>query len=284
MVCNVADGQLKTHLTIKRNCMKVTRVVSFIAWMRTYMKYSILSDVGQKRTNNQDHADTYENQQGERIFLLADGMGGHKAGNVASKLAVEDLGKLWGETTFTSQTPSDEIQSWLRTQIRAENENISNLGKLDDYKGMGTTLEAVVIQKHQIICAHVGDSRTQIIKNGELIRITRDHSLVQELVDAGEITPDEAEKHPNKNIITRSLGQPTEVEIDILSVEIDADDVIIMSSDGLTNMVAPHDIIDIVQKDIELSSQTEALVELANAHGGLDNITVILVKFDKGDL
>ena len=108
--------------------------------------------------------------------------------------------------------------------------------------------------------------------------------MVQELVDAGEITPDEAEKHPNKNIITRSLGQPTEVEVDILSVEIDADDVIIMSSDGLTNMVAPHDIIDIVHKDIELSSQTEALVELANVHGGLDNITVILVKFDKGDL
>lgn len=264
--------------------LTVNIVVNAIAWMRTYMKYSILSDVGQKRTNNQDYADTYENQQGERIFLLADGMGGHKAGNVASKLAVEDLGKLWEVTSFTSQTPSDEIQAWLWTQIRDENENISNLGKLDDYKGMGTTLEAVVVQKNQIICAHVGDSRTQIIKNGELIRITRDHSLVQELVDAGEITVDEAEKHPNKNIITRSLGQPTDVEVDILSVEIDVDDVIIMSSDGLTNMVAPHDIVDIATKDIEVSSQTKALIDLANEHGGLDNITVVLVKFDKGDL
>ena len=118
------------------------------------MKYSILSDVGQKRMNNQDYADTYENQQGERIFLLADGMGGHKAGNVASKLTVEDLGKAWAATHFTGESHSDEIESWLRAQIRAENENIANLGKLDDYKGMGTTLEAVVVQKHQIISAH----------------------------------------------------------------------------------------------------------------------------------
>ena len=237
------------------------------------MKYSILSDVGQKRTNNQDHADTYENLQGERIFLLADGMGGHKAGNVASKLAVEDLGKAWSETDFTSETAPSDIQSWLRTQIRAENQNIANLGKLDDYKGMGTTLEAVVVQKHQIISAHVGDSRTQIIKNGELIRITRDHSLVQE-----------AEKHPNKNIITRSLGQPVDVDVDTLTLEIDVDDIIIMSSDGLTNMVSGEAIIETVQSDTDLTSQAETLVGIANANGGLDNITVILVKFDKGDL
>ena len=252
--------------------------------MSTYMKYSILSDVGQKRTNNQDHADTYENLQGERIFLLADGMGGHKAGNVASKLAVEDLGKAWSETDFTSETAPSDIQSWLRTQIRAENQNIANLGKLDDYKGMGTTLEAVVVQKHQIISAHVGDSRTQIIKNGELIRITRDHSLVQELVDAGEITAEEAEKHPNKNIITRSLGQPVDVDVDTLTLEIDVDDIIIMSSDGLTNMVSGEAIIETVQSDTDLTSQAETLVGIANANGGLDNLTVILVKFDKGDL
>lgn len=248
------------------------------------MKYSILSDVGQKRTNNQDYADTFENRQGERIFLLADGMGGHKAGNVASKLTVEDLGKAWAMTDFTADSPADEIETWLRTQIRAENDNIANLGKLDDYKGMGTTLEAVVVQKHHIINAHVGDSRTQVIKNGELIRITRDHSLVQELVDAGEITAAEAEKHPNKNIITRSLGQPTDIEVDTITLEIDADDVIIMSSDGLTNMVPTSDIVGIVAHDIDLDSQTEALVGLANSNGGLDNITVILVKFDKGDL
>src|SRR5574341_2158217 len=108
--------------------------------MKTYMKYSILSDVGQKRTNNQDHADTYENLQGERLFLLADGMGGHKAGNVASKLTVEDLGKLWSETFFDAGTPEATLEIWLRNQVRNENENIASLGKLDEYQGMGTTL------------------------------------------------------------------------------------------------------------------------------------------------
>lgn len=248
------------------------------------MKYSILSDVGQKRVNNQDYADTFENQAGERIFLLADGMGGHKAGNVASKLTVEDLGKAWEATDFTDESLAEAIEAWLRLQIRAENENIANLGKLDDYKGMGTTLEAVVVQKHRIISAHVGDSRTQVIKNGELIRITRDHSLVQELVDAGEITADEAEKHPNKNIITRSLGQPNDIDVDTLVLEIDADDTIVMSSDGLTNMVPTTAIIEVIENGADVVSQAESLVALANANGGLDNITVIVVKFDKGDL
>ncbi|GFH41820.1 serine/threonine phosphatase [Lactococcus hodotermopsidis] len=248
------------------------------------MKYSILSDVGQKRSNNQDYADTFVNQQGERIFLLADGMGGHKAGNVASKLAVEDLGKAWTTTTFALGSESSEVEEWLRAQICAENENIANLGKLDEYQGMGTTLEAVIVQKHQIINAHVGDSRTQIIKNGELIRLTKDHSLVQELVDAGQITADEAEHHPNKNIITRSLGQPIDVKVDTATLEIDENDMIIMSSDGLTNMIPSTDIVKIIENDIALDLQAEALVGLANSNGGLDNITVVLIKFDKGDL
>ena len=133
-------------------------------------------------------------------------------------------------------------------------------------------------------CAAVRTEETGCIKNGELIRITRDHSLVQELVDAGEITAEEAEKHPNKNIITRSLGQPVDVDVDTLTLEIDVDDIIIMSSDGLTNMVSGEAIIETVQSDTDLTSQAETLVGIANANGGLDNITVILVKFDKGDL
>ena len=250
------------------------------------MRIYSATDVGQKRKMNQDYVFATADPVGNlpNLFVVADGMGGHKAGNVASKLTVEDLGKAWATTDFTNDSHSDEIEAWLRAQIRAENENIANLGKLDDYKGMGTTLEAVVVQKHQIISAHVGDSRTQVIKNGELIRITRDHSLVQELVDAGEITADEAEKHPNKNIITRSLGQPTDIDVDTLTLEIDADDIIIMSSDGLTNMVPAEAIIETVDNDQDVTSQAQALVSLANTNGGLDNITVILVKFDKGDL
>ena len=162
------------------------------------MEYSILSDIGMKRTANQDFAGTYVNRAGYRLFLLADGMGGHKAGNVASKLTVEDLGKLWSESFFDDGTPVATMETWLRNQIRNESENIADLGKLDEYQGMGTTLEALVMQEGQVISAHVGDSRTYLIRDGQLQKITTDHSLVQELVDAGQITEEEAEIHPNK--------------------------------------------------------------------------------------
>lgn len=245
------------------------------------MEYSILSDIGSKRTTNQDYADTYVNRAGYRLFLLADGMGGHKAGNVASKLTVEDLGKLWSETFFDEGTPETTIEIWLRNQIRNENENIASLGKLDEYQGMGTTLEALVIQENLAISSHVGDSRTYLIRDGEMSKVTTDHSLVQELVDAGQITEEEAEVHPNKNIITRSLGQTNEVQADIQSLQLQVGDVILMNSDGLTNMVSAAEILEVLaREDWTLDNKAEALIRLANEHGGSDNITVILVNFD----
>lgn len=245
------------------------------------MEYSILSDIGSKRGTNQDYADSYVNRAGYRLFLLADGMGGHKAGNVASKLTVEDLGKLWSETFFDAGTPEATLELWLRNQIRNENENIASLGKLDEYQGMGTTLEAVVIKENVAVLAHVGDSRTYLIRDGALNKVTIDHSLVQELVDAGQITEEEAEVHPNKNIITRSLGQTTEVQADIQSFELQDGDVLLMNSDGLTNMVSAGEILEIfAREDLTLDNKSEALIRLANEHGGFDNITVILIKFD----
>jgi len=245
------------------------------------VEYSILSDIGSKRGTNQDYADSYVNRAGYRLFLLADGMGGHKAGNVASKLTVEDLGKLWSETFFDAGTPEATLELWLRNQIRNENENIASLGKLDEYQGMGTTLEAVVIKENVAVSAHVGDSRTYLIRDGALNKVTTDHSLVQELVDAGQITEEEAEVHPNKNIITRSLGQTTEVQADIQSFELQEGDVLLMNSDGLTNMVSAGEILEIfAREDLTLDNKSEALIRLANEHGGFDNITVILIKFD----
>ncbi len=214
------------------------------------MEYSILSDIGSKRSTNQDYAGTFVNRAGYRLFLLADGMGGHKAGNVASKLTVEDLGKLWTDSFFDDGTPSETIETWLRNQIRNENENIANLGQLDEYHGMGTTFEALVLKNGHAISAHVGDSRKYLVRDGQLNKITVDHSLVQELVDAGQITEEEAEVHPNKNIITRSLGQPTEVQADIQTFDLQVGDYVLINSDGLTNMVSGSEIIEIIRAKI----------------------------------
>lgn len=248
------------------------------------MKFTVLTDVGVKRVTNQDFADVYLNKAGQKIFILADGMGGHKAGNVASRLTVEDIGNLWKDTDFDNSNSIEQISTWLTEKISLENQNIADLGNLDDYKGMGTTLEAVIILGNKLICGHVGDSRTQVIRGDQLIKITKDHSLVQELVDAGELTPDQAENHPNKNIVTKSIGQQTFLEPDIYVFDLEENDYVLVSSDGLTNMVSNAEIVGVIKGYDTLEKKAETLIGLANTYGGLDNITVILIQYENGGL
>ncbi|MFV0556409.1 MAG: Stp1/IreP family PP2C-type Ser/Thr phosphatase [Lactovum sp.] len=248
------------------------------------MDYQILSDIGAKRKSNQDYADTFLNLKGERLFLLADGMGGHRSGDVASKLAVTDIGALWEQTSFEGDADIETIEAWMRRQVLVENENIANLGKLDDYKGMGTTLELLFIGSGHIILGHIGDSKSSLIRNRQLIPLTRDHSLVQELVEAGQITMEEAQTHPQKNIITRSLGQAKEAIPDTESFTYAIGDYILMNTDGLTNMMSNEEILEILNSGDYLENKIKDLVTQANANGGSDNITIILVKFDGGDL
>ncbi|MDR2976736.1 MAG: Stp1/IreP family PP2C-type Ser/Thr phosphatase [Streptococcaceae bacterium] len=248
------------------------------------MEYQILSDIGAKRKSNQDYAGTFVNQKEAQLFLLADGMGGHRSGDVASKLAVEDIGSLWEQTAFDGEADIETIEAWMRRQVLVENENIANLGKLDDYKGMGTTLEMLFVGKGHVVLGHIGDSKSFLIRNRQLVPLTRDHSLVQELVEAGQITPEEALTHPQKNIITRSLGQNKEAVPDTESFTYATGDIILVNSDGLTNMVSTDEILSYLNSGLTLQEKADALITQANANGGLDNITVILVKFDGGDL
>ncbi|MDR0299631.1 MAG: Stp1/IreP family PP2C-type Ser/Thr phosphatase [Streptococcaceae bacterium] len=247
------------------------------------MEYQILSDIGARRKSNQDYAGSFLNQKGERLFLLADGMGGHRSGDVASKLAVEDIGAVWEQTAFEADVDIETVEAWMRRQVLVENENIANLGKLDDYKGMGTTLEMLFIGKGHVILGHIGDSKSFLVRNQQIVPLTRDHSLVQELVEAGQITVEEAQTHPQKNIITRSLGQTKEAIPDTESFTYATGDYILINSDGLTNMVSTSEILEILNTGDELAYKTSALINQANANGGLDNITVILIKFDGGD-
>ncbi|KXT77465.1 Stp1/IreP family PP2C-type Ser/Thr phosphatase [Streptococcus sp. DD13] len=239
------------------------------------MKISFLTDVGQKRSNNQDYINCYQNRAGVSLIVLADGMGGHRAGHIASEMTATDLGSSWVDTQIDSL---NQVREWLIEQIEIENEKIYQLGQTDQYKGMGTTLEAVVIIDHQMIYAHIGDSRIGLLRKEEYTQLTNDHSLVGALVRAGQLTEAEAEHHPQRNIITQSIGQAEPVEADIAIKSLEVGDLVLINSDGLTNMVSQEDIRDILLSDVTLEEKAETLIRFANKAGGTDNITVGIVE------
>jgi len=238
------------------------------------MEIALLTDVGQKRTNNQDYVNHFVNRAGRTMILLADGMGGHRAGNIASEMAVTDLGVAWVDTQIETV---NEVREWFAHHLEIENQKIYQLGRDEAYRGMGTTLEALAIIDNQAIFAHIGDSRIALIRGEEYRLMTSDHSLVNELLKAGQLTVEEAEAHPQKNIITQSIGQKDEIQPDMGIISLEEGDYILLNSDGLTNMISGSEISDIVTSDISLEDKAATLIRFANNAGGLDNITVALV-------
>ena len=175
------------------------------------MDISILTDVGQRRTNNQDYANQYKNKAGKSMIFLADGMGGHRAGNIASEMAVTDLGAAWVSSEIETV---NQVREWFANHLEDVNRRIHLAGQDDEHKGMGTTLEALAFVEGQVIYAHVGDSRIGLIRHGEYRQLTSDHSLVNALLRAGQITEEEAAHHPQRNIITQSIGQKDDLDPD----------------------------------------------------------------------
>ena len=245
------------------------------------MEISILTDVGQRRTNNQDYANQYKNKAGKSMVFLADGMGGHRAGNIASEMAVTDLGAAWVATEIST---INEVREWFAEYLEKENQQIHRIGQDEEHKGMGTTLEAVAVIDDQVLFAHVGDSRIGLVRNGEYHQLTSDHSLVNALLKAGQITEEEAAHHPQRNIITQSIGQKDELQPDFGMVTVEAGDFIVINSDGLTNMISGDEIRDIVVSDLSVEEKAKTLIRFANNAGGLDNITVVLIHFAEEDV
>ena len=245
------------------------------------MDITILTDVGQRRTNNQDYANQYKNKAGKSMVFLADGMGGHRAGNIASEMAVTDLGAAWVATEIST---INEVREWFAEYLEKENQQIHRIGQDEEHKGMGTTLEAVAIIDDQVLFAHVGDSRIGLVRNGEYHQLTSDHSLVNALLKAGQITEEEAAHHPQRNIITQSIGQKDELQPDFGMVTVEAGDFIVINSDGLTNMISGDEIRDIVVSDLSVEEKAKTLIRFANNAGGLDNITVVLIRFAEEDM
>lgn len=239
------------------------------------MKIALLTDIGQRRSNNQDFVNKFDNQAGVTLIVLADGMGGHRAGNIASELSVTDLGREWVTTDLTDLA---QMRDWLVVHISRVNQKVYELGQTDDFQGMGTTIEALILVGNNVIFAHIGDSRIGLVQNGNYHQLTSDHSLVNELVKAGQITAEEAANHPQRNIITQSIGQAGPVEPDLGVQSLNAGDYLIVNSDGLTNMVSNETIVATLSKnDLTLDDKAKELIELANQAGGLDNITVALI-------
>lgn len=241
------------------------------------MEISLITDIGQKRSNNQDFVNKFENKSGIPLIVLADGMGGHRAGNIASEMTVTDLGQAWVNTEFTDLA---QIRDWMLVTIADENRKIFELGQTDDYKGMGTTIEVIAPVGNNVIYAHVGDSRIGLVRNGEYRLLTSDHSLVNELVKAGQLTEEEAASHPQKNIITQSIGQANPVEPDLGIQNLEAGDYLVANSDGLTNMLNNDEIATVLMQEKSLDDKNRDLITLANHRGGFDNITVVLLHIE----
>jgi PPM family protein phosphatase len=239
------------------------------------MKSFSITDVGEKRNINQDYVFCEENSIGglPNLFIVADGMGGHNAGDYASRFCVEVFTDKIRENV--GKTPIGMIADALQytNDLLLEEANTKN-----DLQGMGTTFVVATIINSVMYVANVGDSRLYVIRDG-IKQITEDHSLVEEMVKTGEIDRKDVRFHPNKNIITRALGANSSVIPDYFEVELKGGDTVLMCSDGLTNMMDDKDILSIVKEfgdDLEMAAQT--LVNKANENGGKDNISIVLVK------
>jgi len=221
----------------------------------------LLSDVGRVRKLNEDFADFYKSE-GLGIYVIADGMGGHNAGEVASKIAVE--------TTISYIKSKEEIdmKGDLLNAINLANDKIYKLSRTNKkFGGMGTTITACLVKSGEMVVANVGYSG--------ITKITKDHSLVQQLVDEGSITEEEAAIHPNKNIITRAIGTNISVEVDIFKVNLQEVRKVILCTDGLSNGVSMNEMYDIIVKN-DNENSCRQLIELSNLRGGRDNISVIV--------
>lgn len=245
------------------------------------MQFSAMTDVGKCRKINEDNF--YVKADGAFPYaIVADGMGGHKAGEIASMMVV-DVIKNHIENTLNEDLDYVEVGEAVRKAFISANSIIYKYAE-NHYKimGMGTTATLVMIFKDRLITAHVGDSRAYTITSEEIKQITKDHSYVQELVSMGKITKDEAKHHPKKNFITRAMGAEETVKVDV-GIRHYENETVLLCSDGLVNLVDDDEIKDIVLKDTDLNDKTEQLIETANSRGGKDNITVIILKKEKKD-
>lgn len=244
--------------------------------MKTFSK----TDIGRKREVNQDYVFVSDQPVGNipNLLIVADGMGGHNAGDYASKFVVQVLKKE------LAKSREDGPRAMLKKAIASANHQLIAESKTDaKLEGMGTTLVAATVIEHTLYFANVGDSRLYLL-NDEIRQLSKDHSLVQEMVRLGGLNAEEAKHHPYKNIITRAIGVKEDIEIDFFEYRLKKGDIILMCTDGLSNMVEDEEIFQIVRSSRDVVEAVEQLIERANSNGGKDNIGVIVAEPFAGEV
>lgn len=244
------------------------------------LEIGVRSDVGKVREINEDSvflSEAYPN--GLRIAIVADGMGGHLAGEVASQTAIELITQLL-HSKLSEDITIEKLEEALQEGIIESNSKIYLQSKNDlQFRGMGTTVVAAIISNEWIILGHIGDSRAYLVNETKITQLTKDHSLVNELLRNGQITEEEAENHPQKNILTRALGTDELVKIDHTVIHWENEDTLILCTDGLTNRVSDQKMSDLINnRAFTAQDIADQLVELANEAGGEDNISVIIIR------
>ncbi len=247
------------------------------------MSYYGLSDIGNIRKNNEDSFHVWEPSDELTAAVVADGMGGHTGGKEASSFAVDFVTKSINDAAkYFEKYTVRQIEGFLKnTVIKLNKEVYAKAAEAAELFGMGTTLVICIVCRGKFYAANVGDSRLYLYSSEGLNQITRDHSYVSELLDMGVITKEQALTHPNKNIITRAIGTELNVQPDIYKGRLNDDDVILICSDGLSNMVSDEVISDTIKNKNDAVEITDELVALAKENGGKDNITLVCIKSDK---
>lgn len=238
------------------------------------MKTNAITDVGRVRTENQDTCYTNEQPIGNlpNLFVVADGMGGHAGGKQASETALQTI------VEYIEQSKETDIRLLFEQAVRRANSAVYQEAIVKSLQGMGTTIVLATLDKDVLSVANVGDSRLYVVSPGAIKQVTKDHSLVEEMIRMGELERSQARLHPEKNVITRAVGAAEDCKADFFQVRLDEEESILMCSDGLSNMLDDEQIRNIMNSQRDVIEKTQKLVEAANNSGGKDNITVVVVE------
>lgn len=238
------------------------------------------TDVGKIRPHNEDAVKIYKNSNCS-IMVIADGMGGHEAGEVASAMVIEIIEQYFNEDLYFDD--SEGLRKWLKQILHQINQEIlTHIEKNNISHGMGTTAIVTVMTKSFIAFAHIGDSRAYLLSNRQLRQITKDHTFVRKLVDEGKLSEQEAKNHPHRNIIMNALGINKDLKFDYSILEHYELDAILLCTDGLTSMVDDEEILDILNQNMTTEEKVNLLIEVANRNGGTDNISIALCERVEG--